>query len=202
MLGTNSVASRLWSAVTLDRSFIERVEKDPRVTWRVIGVVVAAGAGRGVTPGFEAGWLPVVSHGLAAILIWLVCAGLIWNVAHRIFGYSEGFSELARVLGFPAVPLLGLWLNVIPVVGGLVWFTIGLHGVAFLALVGATRVALGITLVRALGVCSLSLAMAVLLLAILGLFLVGSPASAGISASPIWISIQEVMLGEGDAWIS
>lgn len=202
MLATDSLASRLWSAVTLDRSFIERVERDPRVTWRVMGIVLAAGAGRGVTPGFEAGWLPVLSHALAAVLIWLVCAGLIWNVAHRIFGYSEGFAELTRVLGCSAAPLLGLWLNLIPQVGGLIWFTIGLHGVAFLALVAATRVALEITLLRALGICALSLAMAVLLLAILGLFLVGSPASEGISASPIWISVQEVLPGEGEAWIS
>jgi hypothetical protein len=199
---SDPLTSRFWSAVTLDRSFVERIEQDPRVTRTVVAIVVAAGAGRGVTPGFEGGWIPVAGHGVAGLLIWLVCTGLIWNVAHRILGYSEGFAQLARVLGYTAAPLLGLWLNAIPSVGNWVWYTVGLHAVALVALVAATRAALVISLLRALGICALSLAVAILLLGILGLFLTGTPASDEIAASRHSMLALVAVGGEEDSWRS
>ena len=180
-----SSASQSRSAFVFDRAFFERIEKDPRATWWAIGIVALAGAGRGMTPGFEAGSVPLVTHGIAGLLIWLFCAGLVWNVAHRLFGYEEGLIELTRVLGFSAAPLIGLWLNSIEFFGESLAFTIGLHLLAFAGLVLATRGALSISLLRSLGICAVALSIAVLLLFVLGLFLVGSPASLEVAGMPV-----------------
>lgn len=176
MVTADSSISRFFGALKLDRSLIENVEKNPQALWLAAGIVALAGAGRGMSIGFEAGWRPLLFHGVAGLVIWIACAGLIWNVAHRILGYSESFGELTRILALPAVPLLGLWLNAIPLVGGLPWFGIGLHVLALAALLFVTRTALAISFPRALGICALSLATAVLLFSLLGLFLVGRPA--------------------------
>lgn len=134
-----------------------------------------------MTPGFEAGWVPLVVYGLAGLMIWLLCASLVWNVAHRVFSYPEGFAELARVVGLSAVPLLGLWLGVIPVVGRSLGFSIALHVMAFVGLVVVLRSALSVSHARVLAICVLSFAMAILLLALLGVFLVGNTASGDLA---------------------
>jgi hypothetical protein len=175
----NSSAPQRDSALSPVHSFVRMLEKTPSTTWMLAALILIAGAGRGVTSGFEGGSVPMLGHALAALLIWLIYAGLVWNVAHRIFGYAEGFLELARVVAISAVPLVALWLNAIPSIGGMLWFSIGLHALAFATLVVATRLALSISHLRAIGICVLALGIAILLLTILGLFLVGSPAWGG-----------------------
>jgi len=123
-------------------------------------------------------------------VIWILCSSLIWNVAHRFLGYAEGFWELTRVFGFTAAPLIGLWLNVIPFFAALLWFAIAIHGVAFAALVAATRAALSISTLRALGICALAWGLAILLFGILGLFLVGSPAADEMAGHALSASLE------------
>ena len=178
MIELRLLGSRLWSALSFDPSLYEEVEKVPRALWQAAGIVVAAGAARGVSPMFEAGWAPIAGHCVAGLLIWLVCSSLVWNVAHRIFGFSEGFFELARVYGFASVPLVGLWLTALPIGGSSLWLSVALHGLALISVVIATRAALSISMLRALAICVLSVSAGALLLFILGLFLAGSPAAA------------------------
>lgn len=177
MAPTESLLSRLRAAFTFDRALYEEVEKDPHAFWQALGIVVLAGAGRGVSPALEAGWTPIWAHASASVVIWLVCAGLIWYAADLLLGYAESFWELARVLGFAAVPLLGLWTQVLPIFGARPVVSLVFHGLAFVSLVVAVRAALSISTVQAVGVCLLSALVGMLLLFLLGVLFIGQPAS-------------------------
>lgn len=156
--------------------FIDELEKRGSATWSAAILVAVAAAGRGVTPGFEAGWTPLAGQAVVGLLLWLFCTGVVWNVAHRILGLSESFLELARVFGLPALPLLGLWLNVIPSVHGSAWTEIALHATALVVWIAVTRAALQVNLSRALLICTASIALGLALVGLLGILLVGSPA--------------------------
>jgi hypothetical protein len=123
-----------------------------------------------------------VGQCVAGLLIWFFCSALIWNVSHRMLGYSEGFAEIARVLAFACAPLLGVWLTVLPIAGLGAWLSIGLHGLAFVNLVLATQTILSTSTLRAVGICALSVAAGALLFFVLGLLFVGRPASEEIVA--------------------
>jgi hypothetical protein len=177
MVTSDSFVSRLASALRFDRSLYAEVEADPGAMPQAAVVVVLAGAGRGVSPMFEAGWAPIVGHALAGLLIWLAVTVLVWNVAHRLLGYAEGLREFARVLAFAASPLLLLWIGVLPIPGFSPWLSLAIHAAALSSLVIAIRVSLDTSLPVALGICALSLGTAVLIFLLIGVFLVGTPAS-------------------------
>ena len=152
---------RLLRALRLDASLYEEVEHDPSALPQALGVVtlaaIAAGLGNPTTQGVAA----VLGGLVGSYLGWLASAGLIWVVGVRIMNLSSDYGELLRTLGFAAAPQIVMVVGVIPVLGALAVPLVTLWGLA--AYVVAVRQALDVSTGRALWVCVLALALAMLL---------------------------------------
>ena len=150
-----SFAQRVIGAAKLDAHIYEEVEADTTAMAQAMGVValssVAAGigaAGREGTPGLLGGLV-------AAVLGWLLWAGLTYFIGTRILPTPQthaDWGELLRTTGFAAAPGMIRILGIVPGLTVPVFFVAGVWMLA--AFVVAVRQALDYTSTgRAVAVC-------------------------------------------------
>ena len=115
---SQSFLARMTGAALLDIETFEDVEHDPTATLQAAGVVamVAVATAIGASP---LGGFGAVRGALAALVGWLVWAGITYLVGQKIFDGSATWGELLRTLGFAQAPGLLLILGFFPLLG---WF--------------------------------------------------------------------------------
>ena len=150
-----SFTQRVIGAAKLDAHIYEEVEADTTAMGQAMGVValssVAAGigaVGREGTPGLVGGLV-------AALLGWLLWAGLTYFIGTRILPTPQthaDWGELLRTTGFAAAPGILRILGIVPGLTVPVFFVAGIWMLA--AFVVAVRQALDYSSTgRAVGVC-------------------------------------------------
>jgi hypothetical protein len=122
----------------------------------VLGVGLAEGLGRGIAEGVS-GLLGGIAESCLRWLIWSVSI----HLAARGLGIQSEFGALFRALGFAAAPFALGAVDGIPWLGWPIW--LAKWGLGVGAFVVAVRRVLAVETQRALVVCALGLAVALLL---------------------------------------
>lgn len=156
---------RLTGALMLDATVYDEVEHDADALPQALGVVAVAALCAGIG-GAGAGVGGVLGGVFAAVIGWLVSAGVIWLVGVRLFEHTSDYGELLRTIGFAQAPQIALLLASIPVLGVIVRIVVLFWGLA--AYVVAVRQALDVETGRAVLVCLLAWGLVVVLTLVLG----------------------------------
>jgi hypothetical protein len=158
------LGSRWIGAARLRGSAFAEVQSDARGLRQALLVVLAGGIGRGLGVAPEEGWLGMIGSPAVGLVVWMVAAVLVWGIAAEVLVRAPEFSPLLRTLGFAAAPLVGLAIcAALPAPAARVWWGL-VHAWATLAFAVAVREGLGVSALRALVVCLVSLGIALVLL--------------------------------------
>jgi len=121
----SSLIDRMRGAALLNVATYEEVEADTTATGQAAIVVVivaicsAIGAIRGGGPG-------IIAAPIAAVVAWLLWAGVTYVIGDKLLGGTATWGELLRTLGFAQAPGVLLVLGIIPVLGRLVVFAVSI----------------------------------------------------------------------------
>lgn len=111
-----ALVDRMMGAAFLNIDTYEEVEHDQNATGQAAAVVamVAVAQAIGASP---LGILGAGKAAVAALVGWLVWAGITYLVGDKIFGGTASWGELLRTLGFAQAPgILGIF-GIIPILG-------------------------------------------------------------------------------------
>ena len=102
---------RLIGVLKLQPATFEEIEASPSATGQALAVVVvasvAAGIGAGIGAGMQLGPLALVRETLAALVGWIMWAGVTYLIGARLMpepGTRTDMGELLRVIGFSYAP--------------------------------------------------------------------------------------------------
>jgi len=116
---------RMKRAALLDSHVYEEVEADTTATGQAAAVVVIVAVAQGLGAA-SLGLSGIIAGTIAALVAWLVWAGVTYLIGDKILGGTATWGELLRTLGFAQSPgLLGI-LAFLPVLGGLIRFAIAI----------------------------------------------------------------------------
>lgn len=120
-----SIVDRMKGAAMLDVHTYEEVEADRGATGQafVVVVIVAICAAIGGIGRDGAG---IIVGPIMAIVGWLLWAGVTMVVGTKLFGGTADWGELLRTLGFAQSPGVFALLAIIPFLGVLVLFVVGI----------------------------------------------------------------------------
>lgn len=114
---------RMKRAALLDPHLYEEVEADRTATGQAATVVAIAAVAQGLG-GAALGVSGIIGGTVAAMLAWLVWAGVTYIIGDKILGGTATWGELLRTLGFAQSPgMLGI-LAFLPLAGGLIRFAV------------------------------------------------------------------------------
>jgi Yip1-like protein len=169
---------RLMGASVLDVATYEEVEADRTATAQAFAVVIASSLAGGIgAAGFVREGTPLLSGvffwSAVSLIAWAAWALLVFEIGGRLLPEPEtrvDVGELLRTIGFSAAPGM---LRVFGIVPELAWPVFALTTVWMLvAMVVAVRQALDYRSTwRAVGVCTLGLAFALIIAFAFGMFL-------------------------------
>lgn len=129
-----SFQQRLIGAVRLDSAIYEDVEHDSSATVQAAGVVVLASITTSVGWYFGLGSALLIVHGaLQALVAWLLASIVLWFIGTKVLpgkNTEADLGQLLRTLGFAQTPGLFGILVVVPIVGVLVPFLVGMWVIA------------------------------------------------------------------------
>ncbi len=114
---------RLTGVLKLQPSTFEEIEASPSANSQALAVVVMASLAAGIGAGLMRGPLSVLQGTLAALIGWLMWAGVTYLIGARLLpepGTRTDMGELLRVIGFSYAPNLFALFAFIPFLGGLV----------------------------------------------------------------------------------
>ena len=112
-------------AAALDPATYNEVENDLQATGQA-GIVVAIVAVCAAIGGAGHGGLGIIGGLVGALLSWALGAGVAYFIGTRVFGGTATWGEMLRVLGFAQAPGVLFALGIIPGIGGLVIFAVGI----------------------------------------------------------------------------
>jgi hypothetical protein len=124
-MAQGDLVQRMLGAATLNVDTFEEVEADETATMQaaaVVAMVAVASAIGGATGGATS----VIVAPIAQIVGWLVWAGVTYLIGDKIFGGTATWGELLRTLGFAQSPGLLYVVAVLPILGGLIRFVVGI----------------------------------------------------------------------------
>ena len=150
-----SFTERMVRAAKLDVNLFEEVEADKNAMGQAMGVVilssVAAGIGTIVTTGLKG----LILGTITALAAWFIWAFLTYFIGTRLLPEPQtkaDYGELLRTIGFSSSPGVLRILGIIPMLGVIVNFVVGIW--MLVAMVIAVRQALDYQSTwRAVGVC-------------------------------------------------
>lgn len=182
-----SFTERMIGAARLDAAIYNEVEADQTATGPAMLVVVLSSLAAGIGAG-EAGAVAMVIAAVIALVGWGVWAGVVFLVGTKILAEAQtraDWGELLRTIGFSTSPGLLRVVGLVPGLGPLLNFLVGLWMLA--AMVVAVREALDYSGTgRAVAVCVIGffiyLAVTVVLAMLLGVTALGIGALAGATA--------------------
>jgi hypothetical protein len=114
---------RVTGVLKLQPSAFEEIEASPSANAQALAVVVIASVAAGIGAGLTGGPMPLVRETLAALVGWIMWAGVTYLIGGRLMpepGTHTDMGELLRVIGFSYAPNAFAILTFIPVLGGLV----------------------------------------------------------------------------------
>jgi hypothetical protein len=114
-----SWTERMVGAAKLDANMYEEVEADTAANGQAAGVVALVAVAQAIGSIGE-GTLGLVTGVVAAIVGWLIWAGVTYLIGAKLLGGTATWGELLRTLGFAQTPGVLSVLGIIPVVGGVV----------------------------------------------------------------------------------
>jgi hypothetical protein len=112
-------------AATLNLDTYEEVEADETATMQAAAVVAMVA----VTSAIGAvgdGSTSMIMAPIAQIIGWLIWSGVTFLIGAKIFGGTATWGELLRTLGFAQSPGILYLFAILPFVGGLVRFVVGI----------------------------------------------------------------------------
>lgn len=121
---TSTMTERMIGAAKLDVDIYEEVEHDESATGQAAGVVAMVAVAHAIA-GVGGGTIQIVGGVLAAFLGWAVWAGVTYLIGDKLLGGTATWGELLRTLGFAQSPGLLIVLAVLPLLGGIVRFAVG-----------------------------------------------------------------------------
>ena len=150
-----SFTDRMIRAAKLDVALYEEVEADKGAMGQAMGVVVLSSVAAGVGTIGTTGIKGLVFGTLVALLGWFIWAFLTYFIGTRLLPEPQtkaDYGELLRTIGFSSSPGVLRVLAIIPMLGAILNFIIGIW--MLVAMVIAVRQALDYKSTwRAVGVC-------------------------------------------------
>lgn len=120
-----SMVDRMTGAALLRNAVYEEVEADEGLTGQAAGVVAIVAVARGVGALGEGSGF-IVWGVLAALLGWLLWAGITYLIGDKLLGGTATWGELLRTLGFAQAPGVLFVAGIVPFLGGIVEFVVSL----------------------------------------------------------------------------
>lgn len=120
-----SMVDRMTGAALLRNAVYEEVEADEGLTGQAAGVVAIVAVARGVGALGEGSGF-IVWGVLAALLGWLLWAGITYLIGDKLLGGTATWGELLRTLGFAQAPGVLFVAGIVPFLGGIVEFAVSL----------------------------------------------------------------------------
>ena len=119
------MVDRMIGAARLDVDTYEEVEWDYSATGQA-AIVVTIVAIASAIGGAGAGGVGIIGGVLSAVVGWLLWAGIAYLIGDKLFGGTATWGELLRTIGFAQAPGVLLILAIIPVLGWIVQFVVGI----------------------------------------------------------------------------
>ncbi len=142
------LVNKMIRAARLDVSLYEEVEKDPNATTEALLVVVIASVCAGIGSITVGGFTGLIVGVIMGVVGWAIWAGIIYLVGVVILKHTSDMGELLRCLGFADSPAVLNIFGIIPFLGGLIRFVVGIW--LLVAFVIAVRQALDVDTTRAI----------------------------------------------------
>lgn len=120
-----SVMSRMKGAAMLNIPTYEEVEADSTATSQA-AIVVAIVAIASAIGGAGEGGPGIIGGLVAAIVGWLLWAGITYFIGDKLLGGTATWGELLRTIGFAQSPGVLYVLGIIPLLGGLIRFAVAI----------------------------------------------------------------------------
>ncbi len=124
-MAQGDLVQRMLGAATLNLDTYEEVEADETATVQAAAVVAMVAVTSAVGAVGD-GSMSVIMAPIAQIIGWLIWSGVTFLIGAKIFGGTATWGELLRTLGFAQSPGLLYILAILPFVGGLVRFVVGI----------------------------------------------------------------------------
>lgn len=175
---SSNLFDRMIRAARLDISLYEEVERDDRATTQALIVVILSSISSGIgtalrnaLAGNELGGIGIGLFGglFSALIVWLAWSFITYFVGTKVFGGTASYGELLRTIGFADAPGVLLVFSFIPILGGIVSFTVWVWGL--MAMVVAVKQALDFSTGKAVLTCIVGWITALVLLVIIGILL-------------------------------
>ena len=120
-----SMIQRMVGAALLKVDTYEEVEADRSATKQAAAVVVVVAVARAIGTA-DRGSVGIVAAVIAAVVGWLLWAGITYVIGDKILGGTATWGELLRTIGFAQTPGIALLLGFIPVLGGVLALVVGI----------------------------------------------------------------------------
>jgi len=176
-----SITERMIGAASLNAATFEEVEHDVNATGQAMVVVVLSSLAAGIGA-LGSGFMALVATTIAALLGWVVWAGLTFLIGTKLLPEPQTKSdvgELLRTIGFSTSPGILRILGFIPVLGWLISLAASLW--MLVAMVVAVRQALDYkSTIRAVVVCVIGFVAYLLISVVLGSIFGGAALLSGL----------------------
>ena len=123
--GMGSITDRMKGAAMLDVATYEEVEADTTATGQA-AVVVVLGAVAAAIGASGFGLRGMIGAPIASLIGWVLWAGATYFIGAKVFGGTATWGELLRTIGFAHSPKVLAVLGIIPILGPIVGFIIGI----------------------------------------------------------------------------
>ncbi len=165
----NVLVDRAIGVATFKRPSYEEVEADQNATTQAAIVVIVAAIAAGIGGLRDDGFGGLVGGLVGSLLGWVISAVLIYYVGTKLIPSADTVAtpgEVLRTLGFASAPGVLSFLGIIPVLGVLALFIIGIWNIC--TNVMAIMTALEMTVARAIATAILAAVAAIIVLLIFG----------------------------------
>jgi hypothetical protein len=119
MTAGRSIWSRMQGAALLDKATYEEVEHDKTATAQAAGVVALTAVAQAIGAS-GGGTASIFAAAAAALVGWLVWAGITYLIGDKLLGGTATWGELLRTVGFAQAPNVLAVLAIVPLIGWLV----------------------------------------------------------------------------------
>jgi hypothetical protein len=171
-----SLVQRMIGAAMLDASVYEEVEADRGATGQAAAVVAIVAVCSAIGHMGHGGRGPVGAI-ILAFISWLLWAGLTYVIGTKLFGGTADMGEMLRTLGFAQSPGVLAVVGIIPFLGGLVLFAVGIW--ILVAAVVAIRQALDFDTGKAVATAVIAWLVVMVVTVVFAMFVFGTALAIG-----------------------
>jgi hypothetical protein len=125
MTRQRTLVERMQGAAMLDVDTYEEVEADTTATNQAAMVVALVALAQAIGAA-GTGTMGIIFGMVAAFLGWLIWSGVTYLIGDKVLGGTATWGELLRTIGFAQSPGVLYALGIIPLVGGLIRFVVGI----------------------------------------------------------------------------